>query len=45
MKITEVSFDGEYWFKADENGGCVIRTDDINPMESVKVPRMLTREF
>lgn len=30
LKITEISFDGEHWFKADEKGGCVIRADDIS---------------
>ena len=47
FKITEISYDGEHWFKADTGEGCVIEADDIvpiNPMKAVKTKELPTKK-
>ena len=36
FKITEISYDGIHWFKAETEGGCIVEADGIvvtNPMK------------
>lgn len=47
FKISEISYDGEHWFKADAVGGCIIEADDIavtNPMKDVKTKKLPTKK-
>lgn len=48
FKISEISYDGEHWFKADTVGGCIIEADDIavtNPMKAVKTKKLPVKKI
>ncbi len=48
FKITEISYDGFHWFKAETEGGCIVEADGIvmpNPIKDVKTKTLPTKKF
>ena len=46
FKITEISYDGFHWFKAETEGGCIVEADNIvvtNLMKDVKTKTIPTK--
>lgn len=41
FKITEISYDGIHWFKAETEGGCIVVT---NPMKDVGTKTLPTKK-
>ena len=47
FKITEISYDGFHWFKAETEGGCIVEADNIavvNPMKDVETKTLPTKK-
>ena len=47
FKISEISYDGEHWYKADEQDQCILEADGIvmtNPMKDVKTKTLPTKK-
>ena len=47
FKITEISYDGIHWFKAETEGGCIVEADGIvvtNPMKDVRTKTLSTKK-
>ena len=37
LKISEISYDGKHWYKAEESDQLVLEADCIFPMKGVKI--------
>lgn len=43
FKITEISYDGFHWFKAETEGGCIVEADGI-VMKDVETKTLPTKK-